>query len=295
MDVITALGSLPGSTLRAGLGESAITAAEQQLGLTFPDIVYQFYARCDGIALPQKFNILSLSAAVEYAKGLRAAGVPERWGYLPMVDASDSNPICVCCASPLAGYVVCVNHGDDPTIVGRGLAYVLGALWRTASAGDYNLDNLAPDFARVLRSPADVSIAHELIDLASGLGDDRSGPLLFAVSLLGFAQVAELGPLLLDDPDEYVREAALHCLELIGTPDAAAFVATYREQFSAFVREASQALVAVGIASTVVNDASLRLEPAGQWLNMETFFGARKSSFVMDRIEKTARRALAQP
>jgi hypothetical protein len=87
--------------------------------------------------------LLSLAKAASYPSPF----FESQFGYLPLIENNDSNPVCVCCKPPLAGYVVCVSHNDSPRLLARSLdGFWSLAVKHVEQADFFDVDDLPSEF-----------------------------------------------------------------------------------------------------------------------------------------------------
>ena len=281
--------------------ESDLVAAERALGCALPPLVKDWYRAADrGRArLGGELELLPLASVQKYYEQTNLAAGP--WGLFPFANNSDSNPICLCCKPPLAGYVVLVNHDDAPTLLYREADGFFRAAIEVAQRGEpLETHDLPSDFDGPQRTPEDLKVAAELVELArsgsnaSGAAidrQDRSLALRFACDLLPNADIAGISALL-PLGDEYVREHVLRRLESIAAPEAGAAMLDERARYDAFVAHCVAVLKTAELQVSVHacnGQTTLRLDPDGIWLNTEMFFAARSrpdaDAFLVERAQ----------
>ncbi len=208
-----------------GVPKADLDTFETETGLRLPAAVRRLYAASDGLTFGSRpLRVLPLAEVQGYSAAMQEIGIPARWGYFPLIDDADSNPFCVCCHAPLAGYVVQVFHDDTAQLKFRGLDSFLSALAGGGAAGGRDLYEMPSEFAGAARAAADLAAGRELIALAPTLGDvEQADAYRFGLWLLPEDQLDEIAAVL-EAGDEYVREDALARLAAIGTPGAQAVI-----------------------------------------------------------------------
>ncbi|MCI0741539.1 MAG: SMI1/KNR4 family protein [Gemmataceae bacterium] len=267
--------------------ETELRKAESKLGFALPESVRSCYLLCDGGQAKDgsdgprsALELLSLKATLDYP---RVGGFFDScWSYFPFVENNDSNPVSVCCKSPLVGYVVLVLYDDLPRLMFRSLdGFFQSAIEYVQSGAFLDTYELPSEFTGPERTKNDMSIARELIDLATkreSHEQERIDALRFACDLLSDEDVDEIGKLL-NDEDEYVRDHASRRLQRIPGAKAKKALSDLEGDFDSFVERCAQRLQGEGINGSV-QDAygkkTIRIDPGPIWLNMEAFFSERK-------------------
>jgi hypothetical protein len=243
--------------------------------------------------------LFSLKEALDY--GSVPGFLSSFWSFLPFAENNDSNPICVCGKSPLAGYMVQVPHDDAPQLKNRSLGgFLQGAIDYVQGGRFLDIHEMPPEFTRRERTEQDRSIARQLIDSATPGGilndQDRTDALRFACDLLSDEEVDEIGGLLKAE-DEYVREHAVHRLRGIPGRKAKKALSQFEGDFDAFVERCAQTLQRAGIQASVhapYGKKTIRLDPGPVWLNMEVFYSERKRLDLENFLLERARYFLTQ-
>jgi hypothetical protein len=288
---------------RVGMGkpasEAALRNAESELGFTMPEFVRSCYRICDGGhaknssgAGRSTVEVLSLETVRSYPREFFEGF----WGYFPFIDNNDSNPVCVCCKSPLAGYVVLVKHDDAARLMSRSLeTFFRSAIEYINSGLLLHTHKVRSDFDGPDRNQEDISIARRLIGLfaAGKAGDDphRTDALRFSCDLLANENVDEIADLL-NDEDHYVREHALRRLTRIPSLNATKVVRQFRDDFDAFVERCARRLRLDGIEASVekpYGQKTIRISPGPIWLDMEIFYSERNRADIEDFVVERAR------
>lgn len=288
MDSLKRLLQLPGVVSSPPAAPAEIQVFSSASTVPSLDEIAGIYSVCNGALLSgQVLRILSLADCLLYLDGMRNIGIPQRWGYLPIVDNNDSNHWCVCRAEPLRGYVVQVYHDDSAQIKFRCLDNFFTAMRRQLEADDPFLDDVSCDFDDPARTVRDVETARTLIQAESGINDvERCDALRFAITLFSNREIDEI-ILLLDDRDEYVREAVVKRLRRIDTPEANRAIQQFHEAVRSFVAGCAELLGRNGIRASIHDQTKLRLDDGPVWLNLNMLFGERReASFNTFLIER---------
>jgi hypothetical protein len=277
---------------------------EQKIGLALPAAMRECYSSADGGQATHdqsELRILSLAQAEEYED------VPgffdSYFGYMPITENNDSNPVCVCLKSPLAGHVVLVSHDGSPRLLSRSLdglfELAVSELGRLREGGYFDTHGLPSDFDGPERNEQDKAIARELMAAAtpadSDVGEQRTDALRFACDLLADDELEQMATLL-DVGDSYVREHVLSRLIRMSSTDAKQLLAKSAETLDDFVRRCSKILHAADIKATTLEKhgkQSIRVEPLESWqrpiwLHIEFMFDERKrpdfDAFLLERV-----------
>jgi cell wall assembly regulator SMI1 len=102
--------------------EAEFTRTEAKLGCALPASVKTCYRICDGGRAnddQSDLHLFSLKQALDYRQ--TPGFLDSMFGNFPFAENNDSNPICICCKPPLAGFVVQVFHDDVPQLKFRSL------------------------------------------------------------------------------------------------------------------------------------------------------------------------------
>jgi hypothetical protein len=204
--IVAGFEPIPGATVKE------LAELESQTGLALPASLRELLCATNGLEIDAGgLKLMSVDESLRMWDGMREFGVPPIWGYLPIVDACDSNPFCVCCKGPLTGRVVHVFHDDAPRLEFSSVETLLAAIFQLVRQEDWDIDRLPPEYDAmpIRRSPSDESAGRELLRLAEILDDDveRCQALSFAACLLPPDREMEIIRLLKDD-DMWVREDA---------------------------------------------------------------------------------------
>src|SRR5450432_1914525 len=107
-----------GIPLAPGVSAAALNAFEADFGFPLTDDLRGLYRCCNGLVLSEhRLRLLPLDEiGAEWMPGFQRLEIPSFWRYFPLIDSFDSNPLCVCCASIMRGYVVQVFHDDDAQV-----------------------------------------------------------------------------------------------------------------------------------------------------------------------------------
>lgn len=284
--------------------EAKLDAAEKKLGYALPATVKSLYLQANGGKAKDdrsELELLSLTKALAYTK---VPGFTDSYfGYLPLVENSDSNPLCVCCRSPLAGYVVQVSHDDAPRLLFRSLDNLFVALTAVAMGDDdFFLDTyeLPPEFLLPQRTTKDASIAKKLISWAAAdenaEATQRTDALRFACDLFADEQLNEIKALLkIDDPE--LREHVEARLSRMPGKKAKQAVKQAVTTFDGFVEQCGELLQKAGVKATVLpmyGKNTIRLDPGPVWLNMDFFYGHRRrpdfAEFLVESVKKNVKK-----
>ena len=89
-----------------------IVAREKDLGTKFPEELKAFYLYANGLStLGGFFSFISLpSLSLDWFNNTPYF---EELGLLPLLDANDSNPLCIVTRGPLSGYIAHIFHDGD--------------------------------------------------------------------------------------------------------------------------------------------------------------------------------------
>jgi hypothetical protein len=232
-----------------------------------------------------------VSSALDY--GSIPGFLDSCFGYFPYAENNDSNPVCVCCKPPLAGYVVLISHDDDPRLMFRSLDGFFHAAIEYVKNGEFlDTHELRTDFEGSERTTQDVTIARQLVALPAGLqGRERAIALDYACELLADENVSEIVALL-QDGDEYVRESATLRLKRIPSSAAKTALDQLEGEFDLFVGRCASWLQEAGINASVVavyGKKAIRIDPGTIWLNTEAFFSERGRAdfdeYLVERVK----------
>jgi hypothetical protein len=286
--------------------EAALRKVEAKAGFSVPHSLRSCYLTCDGGRAQHgpegprsAVELLSLEAALKYypVHGFFASF----WGYFPFVENNDSSPVCLCCKSPLAGYVVLVVHDDAPRLMFRSPeSFFRAAVKHIKGVEFFDTHDLPSEFDGPDRTKKDLAVARQLIDaVASGdalVDQERTDALRFACDLLSDEHVDEIADLLKDD-DEYVREHIAKRLKRIPGAKARKALRQFKGDFDSFVNRCARRLRREGIQASVESpygQKTIRIDPGPIWLNMEMFFSRRNRPDAEDFFLERARFFVAQ-
>jgi hypothetical protein len=229
-----------GSLIGKGYGaiESQIIEVQDTTGLAFPDDYRRFIAESDGLLFEtQSVKILSLKESLEYFKCLRKFGLTQTWGYFPISDNEDSNPWCICCKEPLAGYIVRVAHDDGAQLKFRSIEALFEGIKSVIEDDILFLDDLDGDFKSKRRTPQDIAAGRQLLSRKDSFSDgDRQDACCFAMWLLAEDQVDEIIPLL-DDKDFFVARDARDMLSKMHSSKAKEALRSRKKMLAALVKK----------------------------------------------------------
>lgn len=285
MDILNTLLGWPDVVAGPPATPAELDDFQRQSGLSLPDVVREIYLASNGIVIRAgALEVLSLGRAFDYWEGLRNFGIPQCWGYMPLVDNFDSNPWCVCCAEPLTGYVVRIAHDESATIMFRSPTNFFAAINNLHRAGGWCLDEIPHDYADSRRLPQDSETADRLMEAASKLDDvERTDAYRFAISLYSENEWQRIAALL-DDRDEYAREAAANRLKAMTASGARQALEAYRASIVDFVDRCAARLREAGIDATVHGDSQLRLNPGPIGLNTEMLYSRRNEPDFVEAL-----------
>lgn len=266
------------------LSEAQLARAERELGFALPAALKKWYLTHNGGRAGNDRSALELFSLNE---GLGYGDVPgflnSAFGHLPVAENNDSNPVCVCCKSPLAGFVVRVAHDDDPRLLYRSLDGFFRAAVEFVRGGEFlDTHELPGEFDGPERTPKDRTTARKLIALANEPGAlddrDRVNALRFACDLLADADLNEIAGLLEID-NEYVREHVTARLQRIPGAKAKKALGRLTDDYDAFVERCAATLKNAGINASIQaphGKNTIRIDPGPVWLNTEHFYNERQ-------------------
>jgi hypothetical protein len=203
--------------------------------------------------------------------------------------------MCICCKSPLRGYVVQILH-DDPEprqLKFRSLESFITAL-ADLKPGRWRLDKLRCDFDGAKRTPEDVQTGRELLKYAEQIKDDYRGDAIrYGIQLLSEDQVEEIAHHL-NDKDNYVVQSVRRRLRGMKTPRAAEALRQEEAEKEPFAQQCLAALKAAGIKASMSQQGSIRLDDGPIFLNFDVFFGRRRQADVLEDLVKRSKALLAK-
>jgi hypothetical protein len=296
---------------------------EIRTGLSLPTEAHGLWSRSNGFTIERpnvRLWVHPLKKCLEYHRGLKDFGIPQRWGYFPFADANDSNPFCICCRPPLRGYIVRVCHGDSADVVYRNFDSFLQALATAVESPIVAGEDGSPWFADLPgdfgahqqnRTIDDVRIGQALLKLSGALDKEtnalqwahrgvrrmlgrilrrgsveQGNAIRWAITLLSEDHIPEMIDLL-NTGDEYCREDVLARLRSMQSPAARLAVAQHQEEYKRFIEQCAAELRRAGLQITVERETDIRLEASRSWLNMEGFFNDRRSpQFLSDFVKR---------
>ncbi len=265
---------------------SAIEAIERLLGRDLPAVLARWYRAADGGRARAPGSALELLSLEKVERYFDAAGWNESYhGFFPFVENDDSNPICLCCKGPLAGYVVQVPHDDARRLLYRSpSAFFRDALPDSSSAQYFDTHDLQSEFDAAERTEGDLRIARSLTALAtapSRLDEmDRIDALQFACDLLPAGRVSEMRALC-ELGNEYVAEHVLARLKRIDSAEARQAAREMVAERDDFVEQCAALLRREGIEAVVTQEQGskgISLQPGPVHLNMDMFFARRRAA-----------------
>lgn len=259
-----------------GASEAKILEAESIAEMKFPADYRDFMRESDGFLFKkQAVKILSLEESLAYFRNMREFGITQTWGYFPMVDNEDSNPWCLCCKPPLAGYIVQVMHDDSAKIKFRNIKSFFSAIESSDRDDAMVLDDLQGDFQSSNRTAEDIEVARALLNNISNYHDvDRNDAGLFGMWLLGEEQVDEIASLL-EDSDFFVVRDAIERLQVMKNPKALQALNTFRKNVNSFAEKSLELLKGAGVGATIERGSLIRLQSTDVVLEMRAFYAER--------------------
>jgi hypothetical protein len=278
----------------------SLAFAESVLGSPLPDALRSFYETCDGGGSKGNESSLRLHSIKSSASYADVPGfIDACWGLWPLVENDDSDPWCLCCRSPLAGYVVQVRHGDEPRLMFRSIDDFLRAAAEAADDGDFPDDDALPSqFDAAESTQSDLAAARLLRDMAltdaSLTADERTDAARFACDLFGDDVDAISRLLEIESAD--IREHVSSRLKRIPGEKARKAAKSATDDFDTFVEARGQQLKTAGIAASVVEmygKKTIRLDPGPIWLNMDHFYAERKRADANDAFLESVRALVA--
>jgi hypothetical protein len=273
-----------------GAKETEILGAQDIVGVKFPANYRKFISESDGIHFKaQKINILSLKESLEYFKSFREFGITQTWGYFPILDNEDSNPWCLCCKTPISGYIVQLFHDDAAQIKFRSLESFFAAIKASERNDALLLDDLEGDFRTTVHDARDVALGRELLKIPPALGEgDRPDACRFAMWLLGDDQVDEVIPLL-DDQDPFIARDTAERLATMQCPKAAEALRANKKSLKEFVAKSAELLRQHDVQAAIENESVIRLTPGNVLLDMKVFYAERKDSDAEQKFIERAK------
>jgi cell wall assembly regulator SMI1 len=278
---------LKSGEMREGAPIENLLLCERRLGANLPSDVRELYRISDGMQFSHTVEVNSLNKALEWLDALRE----HPWRYYPLADGYDSDPLCVCCATALTGYVVHVYHDDAAELRFRCTENLLEALWDFAHADGYDLHTLPSDFKGRERTTQDRLVGHELLKMATQLREvDRLYALRFAITLLSEEEVEDIAALLRDS-DTYVREDAERRLRGMTDPRAQRAVKAFECDMEEFIAQCAKALWNAGLNATIerlYGRPAVRIDPGPIWPNLAFYYSRRDQPDVFSElVERT--------
>lgn len=246
-----------------------ITEFEERLDFVMPPSLRACYEICNGGTARSSLSHLRLSSLQDAAEYDEAAGfIRSPFGYFAIIDNNDSDPICVCCKSPLTGYVVQFCHDGGPRLLFRSLDGFFRAASDCVERGArFDPHSLETDFDGPDRLAVDVEAAHQLIEMAKHNTSlehyQVSKSLEFACDLLPDSDVGSLAGLL-EIGDEYVRERVVSRLKQIPSEQARQCIANSDDDYAAFVERCYRLLVQEGMRASLQTQhgkPTIRIDP----------------------------------
>jgi len=289
-ELIQKLRKIPGASLNAGISSADLASVQAAAGLSLPEDLVTFYHEIDGCDFEdQRLQFLSVAEGDKLRRLLESAGLKRSWCYWPLTENNDSNPICICCAGELRGYVVQVFHDNSPQIKWRSFNSFLTATIDYVEADEWCLEFMNFEFQNQKRTGRDVEVAFSLarqsrLRLA---GDpERDDLCRFASWLFGNDHVSEIAKLL-ESENEYVQRDICDRLKLMPGTAAAEVLKQHKNEISKFVTQCAELLTAAGLHVIVDQHTQLHVMDGPVCLNMEMFYSERDRSdfdnFLVER------------
>lgn len=229
------------STLTARHGFSAqppataqqISQREADLSVSFPEELTSFYLSANGLkADGYTFQPLE-SLSVDWFDGWPFI---EDLGLVPLLDANDSNPICVITNGPLRAFVVHIFHDGDTRLRFVSVSDMFRELSSSSDFSSAYHSSSIRTLPPLSTNPACEKAFAELVGSLDPEDDEgNSWRLRFAIDLCPDAEFARL-PDLIAAGDEYVRFAAIDRLKAIDTDAARQVLASENREYDAFVK-----------------------------------------------------------
>jgi hypothetical protein len=181
------------------------------------------YERSDGGPWSGEAQIPRLKDVVSYVEAFSTLNADQAFGFIPLLEANDSNPMCLITRGPLNGFVAHLRHDDCRYLCARSAEELLRAFdWRTYDDGSQACRLRVPafleaDFVGAAKPFVDAALAGRLFD-DMPRGGDPVEHAVFGIQLASTfgAPVARL----LDHTSVYVREIAAEALGELGSARA---------------------------------------------------------------------------
>jgi hypothetical protein len=256
---------------------AAVRDFEEQAGFALPAPVVSAWSRADGFDVPD-FRVLSLAEAAEYLDAF------EGMQMFPFT-GPDSDPFCVACNPVLDGRVVRLRHdGGEWLPALRTFDAFVEAVVSALRRGPVDLDDPPLHYtADQPRTSEDTAAGRSLLAEVRRFCDEDSdcGPWYAPIACGLLSAPGDLAPVLAW-PFDSVREFAETRLRELGTEEARAVLAAYDAKRDAFDERCAATLEAAGFPVLERRPRStLRIGPAGVWLNMSMFYNEHASPNAM--------------
>lgn len=292
-ELLKKLRKVRGVSVNSGATAEAIEAFQKRTGVRLTDELLSFYRVSDGMGFDNEASkILSLDEAAQMKNQLEEFGIRRSWEYLPITEDNTSNPVCVGCREPLAGYLVQVFHDDSPKIKWRSLPSLLEKMPNHLEQGEWEFEGVPSDFVESERTEADVATARKLLAAVrrDGVPDvERTDGCIFAAWLFGEDQISEIAALL-DTEDEYVRREICERLRALETQRADEILRDYDQRVQAFVKHCGELLQKAGLRQQIHNNTQLEVVDGPFHLNMDSFYSDKTRSdfatFFVGRVRQ---------
>lgn len=292
-------------TFQIKLGKPAtsqdLAKVEKKIGFKLADSVRSTYLQANGGKAKDSdvssLVLNKLSDVMKYAGS--PAFMDSCFGLWPLLENKDSDPVCVACKGPLAGYVVLVSHDDGAKLMFRSLdRFFQAAIASVADGQSFESRDLPTDFDTAERTSKDLAASKKLLKLlqkTDELTEEESIDVArFACDLLPDSDIVGIKALLKID-NTYVREHVTARLSRLKKSAARKAVKKSAETFDSFVINCAKVLKKAGIAATTVEmygKPTIRLDPGPVWLNMQFFHSKRKQAdfeaMLLEKVKEMA-------
>jgi hypothetical protein len=252
----------------------------ERFGGMLPPSLLELWGASDGVALESlDAHILGPTEMILLIDEQEWPGVLVDEGFLPVLDAHQSNYLAVNVRGPLAYRVAHLYHFDEGRILYRDvdsfLRALLEALDQDESADLFFYDTKGDYPADSPRTRADQSAARALMAT-----DGASYEWNFAAQLLDASNITEWATLL--ETDHFVRRDVVARLEKMTDPAIRELLRRDRVAFEDFAARAAKAAREAGLAVGRCNRDALQV--GGTWMNLEGFFHRRRIPDAVPRM-----------
>lgn len=246
---------------------------ENELGSEFPDDLKSFYLYSNGLSSSQRqYTFAKLdSLSLDWFEGWPYL---EDIGLLPVLEANDSNPLCVVTRGPLYGMVAHIFHDGDTCLRFASVA----DMFRCFAAASSFHEAYHTVALRTLPPASGESFAENIYNemIAELDPADREGNSLrlrFAMDLCPDAESTRIADLI-SLGDEHVRYAALSRLREVNTDESRRALAEDDREYRAFVDMVSR----------------MGSEDQVRRFNMPMLFASRNDPDFNDRLKQLPNR-----